>query len=164
MKFYYLKKILYFRRMSCLSFFIYFNCSPPATTLNHKYFVFYSLLSQKFAGMHPIDMGRYRQGPWATPLHSSDFSEIWALQEICQWEAKQDHACPTCPLKSQPLELHFCVSIIISQGQILLSTPVLSKIKKNLIHQICLQAVSYQGQSCQLFRFSFFVSKDSRTN
>lgn len=48
--------------------------------------------------------------------------------------AQPDRVCPTCPLGSQPLELDFHVLLIVSQGHILLSTCVLSKIKENLIY------------------------------
>lgn len=93
------------------------NCSSPSvasTTPCHckKSWTFWFSFSTSTENSHfclPIFFVPCRTS-WQHLVSSTGFSEVRVLDgRPDMQEAKQDHASPTCPLKSQPLELLFHV-------------------------------------------------------
>ena len=116
------KKILRSRRISWLSFFMYFNCSLSChlkKKITNTLFYFFLILDfHRNLQVCFAYLLSSRQGLLATPWHLWCFSEIWAPCETCHSRKQsKNHACPTCPLKSQPPELLFCVLIVLSQAE-----------------------------------------------
>lgn len=109
---YYLKKVAKFQRNIITEFFRLFQLiasplSPPChfkKVMNISVLIFYFLRKSTFM---PSISSSFHIG---SLVSSSVSSEIRALyRRPAMGAAKKDHACPACPLKSQPLELHFHV-------------------------------------------------------